>query len=42
MEMTIPFALGWGAVLSGVAAGVHMYNKKKEDAATEKKAETHK
>jgi Fe-S-cluster-containing dehydrogenase component len=30
MGMTIPIALGWGAVLSGVAAGVNLYNKKKE------------
>jgi formate dehydrogenase iron-sulfur subunit len=30
MEFTIPFALGWGAVLTGVAAGVHLHNKKKE------------
>ncbi len=30
MEMTIPFALGWGAVLTGVTAGVRLYNKKKE------------
>jgi formate dehydrogenase iron-sulfur subunit len=43
MEMTIPFALSWGAVLSGVAAGVHMYNKKKEEKAkSEKKAEVEK
>jgi formate dehydrogenase iron-sulfur subunit len=30
MEYTIPFALGWGAVLTGLAAGVHIYNQKKE------------
>jgi Fe-S-cluster-containing dehydrogenase component len=30
MEFTIPFALGWGAVLTGLAAGVHLINKKKE------------
>jgi len=30
MEVTIPFALGWGAVLTGVAAGVHIHNQKKE------------
>jgi Fe-S-cluster-containing dehydrogenase component len=29
MEFTIPFALGWGAVLTGVAAGVHAINQKK-------------
>ena len=33
MAMTIPFALGWGAVLTGVAAGVGLYNKKKEQQA---------
>ena len=30
MEGTIPFALGWGAVLTGVSVGVHLNNKKKE------------
>ena len=30
MEITIPFALTWGAVLTAVAAGVHMVNKNKE------------
>jgi len=30
MGGTIPFALGLTAVLSGVAAGVHVYNKNKE------------
>jgi formate dehydrogenase iron-sulfur subunit len=30
MEVTIPFALGWGAVLTATAAGVHLYNQKKE------------
>jgi formate dehydrogenase iron-sulfur subunit len=30
MGVTIPFALGWGAVLTGTAVGVHMVNKKKE------------
>jgi formate dehydrogenase iron-sulfur subunit len=40
MGITIPFALSWGAVLSGVAAGVHMYNKKKEgQAVSDEKAE---
>ena len=29
MELTIPFALSWGAVLTGVAAGVALYNKHK-------------
>ena len=33
MEMTIPFALGWGAVLTGVTVGVALYNKKKEEKA---------
>jgi O-antigen/teichoic acid export membrane protein len=49
--MTIPFALGWGAVLSGVAAGVGLYNKKlalskaevkEEKAAVAEKAEASK
>ena len=40
MEMTIPFALGWGAVLTGVTAGVALYNKKKEEqAAVDEKTE---
>ncbi|HEY6073901.1 MAG TPA: 4Fe-4S dicluster domain-containing protein [Anaerolineales bacterium] len=30
MEKTIPFALAWGAVLSGVSLGIHLHNKKKE------------
>jgi Fe-S-cluster-containing hydrogenase component 2 len=30
MGVTIPFALGWGAVLTGAAVGVHIVNKKKE------------
>ena len=30
MEGTIPFALGWGAVLTGVSVGVHLNNRKKE------------
>ena len=30
MEMTIPFALSWGAVLTGVAAGVALLNKRKQ------------
>ncbi len=30
MGFTIPFALGWGAVLTSLAAGVHIYNQKKE------------
>jgi len=30
MGYTIPFALGWSAVLSVVAAGVHLYNQKNE------------
>jgi len=42
MGITIPFALDWAAVLSGVAVGVHVYNKKKEEkaAADEKAKET--
>jgi formate dehydrogenase iron-sulfur subunit len=38
MGFTIPFALGWGTVLTGLAAGVHLYNQKKE--ADAKKLET--
>ncbi len=30
MGLTIPFALGWGAVLTGLAAGVHLYKQKKD------------
>ena len=30
MVMTIPFALSWGAVLTGVSVGVALYNKNKE------------
>jgi hypothetical protein len=39
--ISIPVALGWGAVLSSVATGVHLYNNKKKDdkAAADKKAE---
>jgi hypothetical protein len=33
MELTIPFALGWGAVLTGTAMAVHMVNQKKAAAA---------
>jgi formate dehydrogenase iron-sulfur subunit len=42
MGITIPFALDWAAVLSGVAVGVHYYHKKKENKATadEKSEET--
>jgi formate dehydrogenase iron-sulfur subunit len=29
MELTIPVALGWGAILTGLAAGVHLANRKK-------------
>ena len=41
MEMTIPFALGWGAVLTAVTVGVAAYDKKKKEAkaAKEKEAE---
>jgi ferredoxin len=35
MDITIPFALTWGAILTGVTVGVHTYNQKKE--AAEKK-----
>ena len=41
MEMTIPFALGWGTVLSVVAATAGKYNQKKEAEAA-KKAEASK
>jgi formate dehydrogenase iron-sulfur subunit len=30
MGLTIPFALGWGVALTGLAAGVHLVNQKKE------------
>lgn len=40
MEVTVPFALTWGAVLSGVAVGVHAYHQKKEAAAKEAPEET--
>jgi formate dehydrogenase iron-sulfur subunit len=30
MGITIPFALGWGAVLTGITAGVALYSKKQE------------
>jgi Fe-S-cluster-containing dehydrogenase component len=33
MGLTIPFALGWGAVLTGAAVAVHLVNQKKEAAA---------
>jgi Fe-S-cluster-containing dehydrogenase component len=33
MGLTIPFALGWGAVLTGAAVAVHLANQKKEAAA---------
>jgi formate dehydrogenase iron-sulfur subunit len=36
MDITIPFALSWGAVLSGTAAAVHLINKRMEAAAREK------
>jgi len=42
MEMTIPFAVGWATVLTGVAAGVGLYQKNKEakkETSVEKKAE---
>jgi formate dehydrogenase iron-sulfur subunit len=31
--LTLPFALGWGAVLTAVAVGVHIYNQKKDTSA---------
>lgn len=41
MGITIPFALDWAAVLSGLAIGVHYYNNKKKEGqtATDEKAE---
>jgi hypothetical protein len=39
MGVTIPFALAWGAVLTGVSVGVHQMNKKKEAQAEEQAAE---
>jgi formate dehydrogenase iron-sulfur subunit len=36
MEVTIPFALGWGAVLTAVAAGVAIYNRRVEAVRDEK------
>jgi formate dehydrogenase iron-sulfur subunit len=36
MGVTIPFALGWGALLTGLAAGVHLINKRKEAVDKEK------
>jgi formate dehydrogenase iron-sulfur subunit len=43
MEMTIPFALSWGAVLTAVTVGVAAYDKKKkEKIAKEKEAEVEK
>ncbi len=35
MEFTIPFALGWGAVLTGLYAGIHLLNQKKQAGAAE-------
>ena len=42
IAMTIPLALGWGAILTATAVGVNLYNKKKEHAEQEKKAEAEK
>ena len=39
MAKTIPFALGWGAVLTGVTVGVSFNRKKKEKAAQAKEDE---
>ena len=36
MALTIPFALGWGTVLTGAAVAVNLYNKRKEALAKEK------
>jgi formate dehydrogenase iron-sulfur subunit len=35
MEVTIPFALSWGTVLTGAAVAVHLINKRKEVKAKE-------
>ncbi len=32
MALTIPVGLGWGAVLTAAAVGVHLYNQKKKNA----------
>jgi formate dehydrogenase iron-sulfur subunit len=45
MEMTIPVALGWGAVLTAVTVGIAAYDKKKElqkSSKADKKAEVSK
>jgi len=38
--LTLPVAIGWGAVLTAVTVGVHQYNQKKT--AADEKAETKK
>ena len=38
MGFTIPFAITWGAILSGTAVAVHWFNKRKEAVAAEKAA----
>ena len=38
MGFTIPFALGWGTLLTGTAVAVHLLNKRKEAVAREKEA----
>jgi formate dehydrogenase iron-sulfur subunit len=38
MEVTIPFALTWGAILTGITVGIHQFNKRKEQIAEEAKA----
>jgi formate dehydrogenase iron-sulfur subunit len=35
MGFTIPFAVTWGAILSGTAVAVHWFNKRKEAVAAE-------
>ena len=39
MRVTIPFALGWGAVLTGVTVGVQMTKKRQEKAAKDESVE---
>jgi formate dehydrogenase iron-sulfur subunit len=39
MGLTLPFALGWGAVLTGVSAGIAFLSKKKAPALPDEKVE---
>jgi formate dehydrogenase iron-sulfur subunit len=40
--LTLPVALGWGAALTAVASGVHLYNKNKEAPKSAKTTEAEK